>query len=80
MEIAEIIVRTDLEIRSVSRSLQEAWDADNRLMIKLLGMKLDALRTRRTELADRMYQEVGLERTMELTNYWRQELDHLYGR
>ena len=80
MEIAEIIVRTDLEIRSVSQSLQEAWDADNQPMIKLLGMKLDALRTHRTELADRMYQEVGLERTMELIDYWRQELDHLYGR
>lgn len=80
MEIAEIIVRTDLEIRSVGRSIKEAWDADNRPMIKLLGRKLDALRTRRTELADRMYQEVGLERAMEMVNHWRQELDHLYGR
>lgn len=71
MEIAEIIVRTDLEIRSVSRSLQEARDAGNRLMIKLLGMKLDVLRTHRTELANRMCREVGLERI----NHWRQELD-----
>lgn len=71
MEIAEIIVRTDLEIRSVSRSLQEARDAGNRLMIKLLGVKLDSLRTRRTELANRMCREVGLERI----NHWRQELD-----
>jgi hypothetical protein len=80
MKLAEIIVRTDLLIRAIEKTRNEALENESLTMVNILGRKLDVLRASRIEQADRLYAEIGFEAAAAEIEVYRRELDYLYGR
>lgn len=77
MELAEIIARLDMDIVATTRARKQAEEADKRMLAKMIGQRLDSLRTKRLELVDQLIAAGG---DTDRIAVYRRFLDSSYGR
>ena len=77
MELAEIIARLDMDIVATARTRTQAEEANKRMLAKMIGRRLDNLRTKRLELVDRLVAAGG---DTDRIAVYRRFLDSSYGR